>query len=73
MDLAHWRANLGTSHGLEAADRVVEAYAAAGGIATDQPWWDLRILLDFIRDEAWSPPHSLATAEVYLEALLARR
>ncbi len=72
MDLAHWRANLGTSYGLETADRVVDAYAAAGGTATDQPWWDLRILLDFIGDEAWSPPHSLATAEAYLEALLAR-
>ena len=72
MDLAHWRANLGTSYGLEAADRVVEAYAAAGGVATDQAWWDVRILLDFIGDEDWSPPHSLATAEAYLEALLAR-
>ena len=43
-----------------------------GRQATDQPWWDLRILLDFIGDEDWSPPHSLATAEAYLEALLAR-
>jgi aminoglycoside phosphotransferase (APT) family kinase protein len=72
MDLAHWRANLGTSYGLETADRVVESYAAAGGQATDQPWWDVRILLDFLADEAWSPPHSLVTAEAYLEALLAR-
>ena len=40
--------------------------------ATDQAWWDVRILLDFIGDEDWSPPHSLATAEAYLEALLAR-
>ena len=72
MDLAHWRANLGTSYGLESADRVIEAYAAAGGVATDQTWWDVRILLDFIGDEDWSPPHSLATAEAYLEALLQR-
>lgn len=72
MDLAHWRANLGTSYGLEAADRVVAAYAAAGGVATDQTWWDIRILLDFIGDEDWSPPHALATAETYLRALLAR-
>ncbi len=72
MDLAHWRANLGTSYGVEVADRVVGAYAAAGGTASDQTWWDLRILLDFIGDEDWSPPHSLVTAEAYLESLLAR-
>jgi aminoglycoside phosphotransferase (APT) family kinase protein len=72
MDLAHWRSNLGTSYGLEAADRVVGSYAAAGGVARDQTWWDIRILLDFIGDEDWSPPHSLATAEAYLQALLAR-
>ena len=48
------------------------AYAAAGGVATDQTWWDIRILLDFIGDEDWSPPHALATAETYLRALLAR-
>ena len=72
MDLAHWRANLGTVHGLEVADRVVDAYAAAGGSPADQAWWDVRILLDFIGDEDWSGPHSIATAEAYLEALLQR-
>ena len=72
MDLAHWRANLGTVHGLEVADRVVDAYAAAGGSPADQAWWDVRILLDFIGDEDWSGPHSIATAEAYLEALLER-
>ena len=72
MDLAHWRANLGTCYGIEAADRVIGAYADAGGRATDQAWWDIRILVDFIGGEDWSPPHSLSVAETYLEALLRR-
>ena len=72
MDLAHWRANLGTVHGAEVADRVVAAYAGAGGTAPDQAWWDVRILLDFIGDEDWSGPHSIVTAEAYLEVLLGR-
>ena len=72
MDLAHWRANLGTCYGVAVADRVIEAYAGAGGRAIDQTWWDVRILLDFIGDEDWSPPHSLEVAEAYLEALLQR-
>ena len=72
MDLAHWRVNLGTSYGLEVADRVIEAYAAAGGRAPEQAWWDVRVLLDFSADEQWTPPHSLVTAETYLRAVLAR-
>ena len=63
MDLAHWRANLGTCYGVAVADRVIEAYAGAGGRAIDQTWRDVRILLDFIGDEDWSPPHSLEVAE----------
>ena len=72
MDLAHWRANLGTVHGIEVADRVLDAYAAAGGRASDQPWWDVRILLDFLEDEDWTGPHSVEVAEAYLESLLGR-
>lgn len=72
MDLAHWRANLGTVHGVEVADLVVDAYSEAGGSAEDQAWWDVRILLDFLGDEDWSGPHALPVAEAYLEALLRR-
>ena len=73
VDLAHWRANLGTRHGIDAADRVLAAYAAAGGaVPADQAWWDVRILLDFLDDPDALVGPALDRAEGYLVALLAR-
>ncbi len=73
VDLAHWRANLGSRHGIDAADRVLAAYTAAGGVVpADQAWWDLRQLLDFLDDPDALVGDGLRRTEGYLEALLAR-
>ena len=47
-DLAHLRANLGVGHDPAVADRVLQAYAAAGGEIAGQGWWDVRVLLDWV-------------------------
>lgn len=73
VDLAHWRANLGTRHGIAVADRVLTGYAAAGGSPpVDQPWWDVRILLDFLDEPDELTAAELGPYEAYLGALLAR-
>lgn len=73
VDLAHWRANLGTRHGIDVADRVIAAYAAVGGaVAPDQAWWDVRLLLDFLDDPDALAGDELRRFEAYLGALLAR-
>jgi aminoglycoside phosphotransferase (APT) family kinase protein len=73
MDLAHWRANLGTRHGIEVADRVLPAYrAVTGGLPVAQPWWDVRIVLDFLDEPDAMAGDDLAGLEAYLGALLRR-
>jgi hypothetical protein len=73
VDLAHWRANVGTRHGIDVADRVLAAYAdAAGAVPPGQAWWDVRILLDFVDEPDALAGAELARFEAYLEALLAR-
>ncbi len=47
-DLAHLRANLGVGHDPAVADRVLDAYVAAGGGVAGQRWWDVRVLLDWV-------------------------
>jgi aminoglycoside phosphotransferase (APT) family kinase protein len=72
-DLAHWRANLGSRHGIEVADRVLAAYAAAGGVVPDaQAWWDVRMLLDYLDAPDALRGEELERCEAYLQALLAR-
>ena len=74
VDLAHWRANLGTRHGVDVADPVLTAYAAVtGALPADQSWWDIRILLDFVDDPDSRIGNELEGHETYLAALLARR
>jgi aminoglycoside phosphotransferase (APT) family kinase protein len=73
VDLAHWRANLGTRHGILVADRVLAAYAAqTGAVPTDQAWWDVRMLLDFLDEPDELRGAELGQCEAYLEPLLAR-
>jgi aminoglycoside phosphotransferase (APT) family kinase protein len=72
-DLGHLRANLGPDHGIAAADRALAAYAAAWGASpADQPWWDVRMLLDLLDDPDDLAGPALERTEDYLEALLAR-
>jgi hypothetical protein len=73
VDLAHWRANLGTRHGIDIAERVLSAYTAAGGaVPVDQAWWDLRLLLDFLDAPDDLHGSELERSEAYLHGLLAR-
>jgi aminoglycoside phosphotransferase (APT) family kinase protein len=71
VDVAHWRANLGTRHGIAVADTALAAYRDAGGELAEQAWWDVRILLDFI-ELPLDEPEAVERVEDYLAALLAR-
>ncbi len=73
VDLAHWRANLGTRHGADVAEQVLDAYAATTGrLPADQAWWDVRMLLDFLDEPDALTAAELAAFEGYLAALLRR-
>jgi aminoglycoside phosphotransferase (APT) family kinase protein len=48
VDVAHMRANLAMSHGVEAADEFLEAYRAVAGPYAYDPYWDLRVAVDFL-------------------------
>ncbi|MFN8631732.1 MAG: phosphotransferase [Chloroflexota bacterium] len=73
VDLAHWRTNLGTRHGIAVADRVIEAYAAvAGAPPADQTWWDVRLALDYLDAPDSLGEEELERFEAYLGALLVR-
>lgn len=72
-DLAHLRSNLATEHDADVADAARDAFFAAGGVAPDSAYWDLRTFLD------WGPDlgehgsvEGLTRLEPYLERLLRR-
>jgi aminoglycoside phosphotransferase (APT) family kinase protein len=72
-DLGHLRANLGPDHGIAAADGALAAYEAATGTRLpDQPWWDVRMLLDLLDEPDALPAAQLDAIETYLEAVVAR-
>jgi aminoglycoside phosphotransferase (APT) family kinase protein len=49
VDLAHMRANLAMSFGVEAADGFLSAYRSVVGLPADlDPYWDLRVAVDFL-------------------------
>ncbi len=54
-------------------DRALAAYASAAGTAPhDQPWWDVRMLLDMLDEPDALAGDPLARLESYLEAVLDR-
>jgi len=72
-DLAHLRSNLATEHDPDLADAARDAFLAAGGVAPDAAYWDVRTFLD------WGPDlgehrsgEGLARIELYLERLMRR-
>ena len=48
VDVAHMRANLAMSFGVEAADEFLEAYRAIADSYALDPYWDLRVAVDFL-------------------------
>jgi aminoglycoside phosphotransferase (APT) family kinase protein len=49
VDVAHMRANLAMSFGLDAADEFLSAYLGEAGAAyVHDPFWDVRIAVDFL-------------------------
>jgi aminoglycoside phosphotransferase (APT) family kinase protein len=48
VDVAHMRANLAMSHGVKAADEFLEAYVAVVGPYDHDPYWDMRVAIDFL-------------------------
>ena len=55
VDVAHMRANLAMSFGVEAADGFLEAYHAVAGRYTHDPRWDLRVAVDFLPELSPGP------------------
>ncbi|MGD0018062.1 MAG: phosphotransferase [Candidatus Limnocylindrales bacterium] len=51
VDLAHMRANLAMSCGVESADEFLDAYRVTlGSPYVHDPYWDLRVAVDFLPD-----------------------
>ena len=48
VDVAHMRANLSMSFGVEAADEFLEDYRVVAGAYAHDPYWDLRAAVDFL-------------------------
>jgi hypothetical protein len=48
VDVAHMRANLAMSFGVGAADEFLENFRAVAGSYTHDPYWDLRVAVDFL-------------------------
>jgi aminoglycoside phosphotransferase (APT) family kinase protein len=48
VDVAHMRANLAMSFGIEATDGFLAAYRTVAGPYAHDPYWDLRIAVDFL-------------------------
>ena len=55
VDVAHMRANLAMSLGMEAADEFLSAYRAADGSYDHDPRWDLRSAVDFLPELSPEP------------------
>jgi aminoglycoside phosphotransferase (APT) family kinase protein len=72
-DLAHLRSNLAVEQDADLADAARDAFLAAGGIAPDAAYWDLRTFLDWGPDlDEHGSADGLARIEPYLERLLRR-
>jgi aminoglycoside phosphotransferase (APT) family kinase protein len=50
VDVAHMRTNLALSLSLDVADDFLEAYRSVAAAPPHDPWWDMRMALDFIPD-----------------------
>jgi aminoglycoside phosphotransferase (APT) family kinase protein len=51
VDLAHMRTNLAMSFGVDAAEAFLAAYRGVlGGSVVQDPFWDLRVAVDFLPD-----------------------
>lgn len=55
VDVAHMRANLAMSFGIEAADEFLEAYREVAGPYVHDPYWDLRVAVDFLPELSPGP------------------
>lgn len=72
VDLAHMRANLAMSFGVDAAEAFLAAYRGVLGRAVvHEPYWDLRVAVDFLPD---LPPSDRPSARAArLDEFVARR
>jgi aminoglycoside phosphotransferase (APT) family kinase protein len=72
VDLAHLRLNLAEEHDPALADAARDAFIAAGGVAPDAAWWDVRNLLDAVPDLGGehATGDGLTRIEAYLEHLM---
>jgi aminoglycoside phosphotransferase (APT) family kinase protein len=73
VDVAHMRTNLALSFSLEVADEFLDAYRSEAAAPPHDPWWDLRMALDFIPDApvAARPGAELRRLEEFLTRAVA--
>jgi aminoglycoside phosphotransferase (APT) family kinase protein len=65
VDLAHMRANLAMSYGLEAADIFLDAYYATVGVSQrHDPYWDIRAPVDFLPELPFEGTSNLQLARL---------
>jgi aminoglycoside phosphotransferase (APT) family kinase protein len=73
QDIAHMRANLARSFSLELADKFLDTYKGTLGSAYyHHPYWDLRVVADFLPDiaqEDWATPELVRLKSFAAQAL----
>jgi aminoglycoside phosphotransferase (APT) family kinase protein len=75
VDVAHMRANLAMSFGVDAADEFLAAYRqVVGGSVAHEPYWDLRVATDFLPDlqPGRRPSASVARLDEFVARAVAR-
>jgi len=71
LDVAHCCTNLAMTHGGDAPAQFREAYVRAGGVLTDDPYWQLLDACGFLPDDAQRPGGAAwDRLEAYVESSL---
>ena len=75
VDIAHMRANLAMSFGLETAAAFLDLYRGIAGSVEHDPYWDLRVAVDFAPDLPAShrPSAALARLDEFVARAVASR
>ena len=71
VDVAHMRANLAMSFGLEAADEFLAAYRAVAPAYAHDPYWDLRSAVDFLPELSPEPKPEFSRLDEFVARAVA--
>ena len=71
VDIAHMRANLAMSFGVEAADEFLAAYRAVAPAYAHDPYWDLRSAVDFLPELSPEPKPEFSRLDEFVTRAVA--